>query len=76
MKALFADISEQARQRRKDADAFRRDERRQVFALYDAVQIALAKGDNDRMNLLLEEMHTLVDAVLARRSRFPTRISA
>ena len=33
MKALFADISELARQRKRDADAFKRDEWRQVFAL-------------------------------------------
>ena len=74
MKALFADISEQARRRKKDADALRRDERRQVFALYDAVQIALATGDHGRVNLLLEEMHTIVAAALARRSRFPVRM--
>jgi len=75
MKALFADISEQARQRKRDADAFKRDEWRQVFALYDAVQIALAKGDHDRVNLLLEHLHAIVDAALDRRRRFSVRIS-
>jgi hypothetical protein len=76
MKALFADISERARRHRKDADANRRDERRQVLALCDSVQIAVAKGQHDRVNLLLQEMQTIVDAALARRSRVPVRISA
>ncbi len=76
MRALFADISERARQHHKDADAYRRNERRQVFALFDAVQIAVAKGQHDRVNLLLEEMHAIVDAAIARRRRWPARISA
>ena len=76
MKALFADISEQERRRRRDADAFRKDERRRVSALYDAIQIALAKGDHDRVNLLLGEMHMIVNAASARRTRFPGRTSA
>ena len=76
MKALFADISEQERRRRKDADAFRSDERRRVSALYDAIQIALAKGDHPCVNRLLFEMHAIVNAAFARRSRFPGRISA
>ena len=76
MKALFADISEQERRRRKDADAFRNDERHRVAALYDAIQMALATDDCNRVNLLLLEMHTIVNAAFARRSRFPSRISA
>jgi hypothetical protein len=76
MKALFADISERSRQRLKDAEAWRSDERRQLHALCDAVQIALANGEHDRVNLLLEEMRTIVDAALARRNGFPVRISA
>ncbi len=76
MKALFADISERARQRNKDAYAYRTDERRQVLALCDAIQFAVAKGQQDRVNMLLQEMHTIVDAALARRRRLPMRISA
>jgi hypothetical protein len=76
MKALFADISERARQHYKDAHAYRTNERRQVFALFDAIQIAVAKGQHDRVNLLLEEMHAIVDAAIARRHRWPARISA
>jgi hypothetical protein len=76
MKALFADISERARQRNKDVYAYRVHERRQVLALCDAVQIAVAKGQHDRVNMLLKEMHAIVDPALARRSGVPLRISA
>jgi hypothetical protein len=68
MKAFFADISERTRQRNKDIYAYKRDERRQVLALCDAVQIAVAKGQQDRANVLLKEMHAIVDSALARRS--------
>ncbi len=76
MRALLADVSERARQHHKDADAYRRNERRQVFALFDAIQFAVAKGQHDRVNMLLQETHTIVDAALARRRRLPMRISA
>jgi len=76
MKALFADISERARQHHKDADAKKRNERRQVHALFDAIQIAAANGQHDQVNVLLQEMHAIVDAALARRCRWPARISA
>ena len=57
MKALFADVSERVRQRSRDIDAYKAHERRQVLALCDAVQIAVAKGQHDRVNMLLKEMH-------------------
>jgi hypothetical protein len=76
MKALFADISERAWQQHKDADAYKTNERRQVLALFDAIQIAVAKGQDDRVSMLLKEMHAIVDAALARRRRWPVRISA
>jgi hypothetical protein len=70
MKALFADISERTRQHYKDVDAHRAHERRQVLALFDATQIAVAKGQHDRVDLLLKEMHAIVEAALARRQRW------
>ncbi len=76
MKALFADLSERVRQRSRDIDAYKAHERRQVLALCDAVQIAVANGQDDRVNMLLKEMHALVDAALARRSGMALRISA
>jgi hypothetical protein len=76
MKALFADLSERIRQRDRDIHAYKARERRQVLALCDAVQIAVAEGQHDRVNVLLKEMHVIVDAALARRSRVALRISA
>ena len=67
MKALFADVSERARQRYRDIQAYKANERRQVLALCDAIQIAIAKGQRDRANMLLKEMQTIVDPALARR---------
>jgi hypothetical protein len=76
MKALFADLSERVRQHHRDINAYKAQERRQVLALCDAVQIALAKGHRDQVDTLLREMHAIVDAALARRSGIPLRISA
>ena len=76
MKALFADISERTRQRNKDISTHKTHERQQVLALCDAVQIAVAKGQHDRANMLLKAMHAIVDSALARRSGVPLRISA
>ncbi|HKC80189.1 MAG TPA: hypothetical protein VKB91_03270 [Gemmatimonadaceae bacterium] len=76
MKALFADISERTRQRKREVDAYRNDERRRVLALCDAVQIALAEGQRERADLLLQEMHAIVDSALARRRGVPTRVIA
>jgi hypothetical protein len=70
MKALFADISERTRQHYRDVHADRAHERRQILALFDATQIAVAKGQHDRVDLLLKEMHAIVDAALARRQRW------
>ena len=67
MKALFADITERSRQRHHDISAYKRDERRQVLVLCDAVQIAVANGQRDRANVLLKEMHAIVNSALARR---------
>jgi len=67
MKALFADISERTRQRYRDVQAYKAHERRQVLALCDAIQIAVAKGQHDRATMLLKEMQAIVDTALARR---------
>ena len=76
MKALFADLPERVRRHKRDIDAYKAHERRQVLALCDAIQIAVSKGQHDRVNMLLKEMHVLVDAALARRSGMALRISA
>jgi hypothetical protein len=76
MKALFADLSERTRQRRRDIDAYKASERRHVLALCDAVQVAVATGQHNQANILLKEMHAIVDSALARRSRVPPRIGA
>ena len=72
MKALFADLSERARQRNKDIYAYKANERRQVLALCDAIQVAVAKGQRDRASMLLREMHAIVDPAVARRYTTPT----
>jgi hypothetical protein len=74
MKALFADSSERDRQRNKNISACKATERRQVLALCDAIQIALVRGQHDRTNMLLKEMHVIVDSALARRRGTPPRI--
>jgi hypothetical protein len=71
MKALFADLSEQDRQRKKDFHAHKATERRQVLALCDAIQDAVAEGRHDRAHTLLQEMHAIVDSALARRRLNP-----
>jgi hypothetical protein len=76
MKALFAEISERTRQRYKDISAYKTRERQQVLALCDAVQIAVAEGQQDRVDMLLKEMRAIVDSALATRSGVPLRISA
>ena len=76
MKSLFANLAEQTRQRNKDFSAHRTHERQRVLALCDAVQIAVAKGQHDRVSMLLKEMHAIVDLALARRSRVPLRVVA
>jgi hypothetical protein len=47
-----------------------------VLALRDAVQLAVASGQHDRADMLLTEMHRIVDPALARRRGVPVRISA
>ena len=74
MKALFADSSERDRQWTKNISAYKTTERRRVLALCDAIQIALARGQYDRTNMLLKEMHAIVDSALARRRGTPPRI--
>jgi hypothetical protein len=76
MKALFADLSERDRQRSRDVTAYKANERRQVLSLFDAVQIAVANGQHDRVDALLDEMHAIVDPALARRRRIALPISA
>ena len=74
MKALFADISERTRQRNKDIHAYKTNERRQVLALSDAIQVAVAKGQRDRASMLLKEMQAIVES--ARRSHSFLRFDA
>ena len=69
MKARFADLAEVTRQRRAGFVAYRANERRRVMALCDAVQVALANHQHDRVDTLLEEMHAIVSSALARRRR-------
>jgi hypothetical protein len=76
MKALLADLSDPARQRSRDINAYTAHERRQLLALFDAVQIAVANGQPDRVDTLLKEMHGVVDPALARRRRIALPISA
>jgi hypothetical protein len=76
MKALFADLAERDRQYRWDFAAHHANERRRVLALCDAIQIAVANGQHDRANMLLTEMHGIVDAALARRHGIHVLISA
>jgi hypothetical protein len=68
MAALFADLSERSRQRAKNRRAHRADERHRVFALCDAIQIAIAKEQHDRVSVLLEQMRVIVESALARRT--------
>jgi hypothetical protein len=67
MKALFADISERTRQRYRDVQAYKANERKQVLALCDGIQIAIANAQHDRATMLLKEMQAIVDTALARR---------
>jgi len=76
MKALFADLSEQTRRWRDHSRACRANERRQVLALCDAIQVAIAKGQHDRVSMLLREMHAIVEPALARRNGVRLRVSA
>lgn len=72
MRALFADISERERQHQRNRNAYRNDERRQVLALFDAIQIAVAGGEADRATMLLRDIRAIVDASLVRRRRWRT----
>jgi len=76
MKALFADLSEQSRQRGRDIYQYKAIERRHVLALCDAIQVAVAKGQRDRADILLKEMHAIVEAALARRRVAARRMDA
>ena len=51
----------------KDRYAYRVSERRRVLALFDAIQIAIANRQHDRVRALLDEMHHVVEVALARR---------
>jgi hypothetical protein len=71
MKAKFADLSERARQWDEQRRAYRRDERRRVWALCDAIQLASASGRHDQVGLLLKEMQALVDCSRRGRRQIP-----
>jgi hypothetical protein len=76
LKALFADLSERARPWNNDMAASKVRERQHVLALCDAVQMAIAEGQHDRVAILLKEVRAIVDSALARRRETPLPISA
>lgn len=76
MKALFSDLSEHTRTWRERGRAHGANERRHVLALFDAIQVAVTKGQHDRVSMLLREMRTIVESSVARRNEMPRRISA
>jgi hypothetical protein len=76
VKALFADLSEHTRTWRARRYSDRVNERRHVLALFDAIQVAITERQHDRVGLLLQEMHVIVESALARRNEVPQRISA
>jgi hypothetical protein len=61
---------------RAHSHASRADERAQVLAVFDALQVALAGGHRDRVTTLLNVMRSLVYPALARRRRVRLRPSA
>jgi hypothetical protein len=69
VKALFAGLAEVTRRRQAEFAACRANERRQVMALCDAIQVALANRQHDQVALLLKDLRTIVTAALARRRR-------
>ena len=75
MKALFASLSEDARIWRARKHSDRVNERRQVLALFDAIQVAIAERKQDRASMLLQELHVIVGSALARRHDMPRRIN-
>jgi hypothetical protein len=76
VKALFSDLSEHTRTWRERGRAHGANERRHVLALFDAIQVAVTKGQHDRVSMLLREMRTIVESSVARRNEMPRRISA
>ena len=76
MAALFADLSERCRRQSRNSRAYKAAERDRVFALCDAIQVAVARGQHDQVSVLLEEMRGIVEPALARRTGVPLRISA
>jgi hypothetical protein len=76
MAALFADVSERSRQRSRNSRTYRANERQRVFALCDAIQIAIAEGQRDRVSTLLNELRVIVDSGLARRTGVALRMGA
>lgn len=75
MKALFSDLAGHTRAWRARGRAYRVNERQHVLALFDAIQAAIAKGQHDRVSVLLSEMRTIVEPALARRNELPRRIA-
>jgi hypothetical protein len=69
VKALFADLAEVTRQQRAEGLAYGASERRRVLALCDAIQVAVANKQRDRVSVLLKEMDVIVSSALARRRR-------
>ena len=75
MKALFSDLSAHTRTWRERGRAYRANERQHVLALFDAIQVAITKGQHDRVSMLLSEMRTIVESALARRNEMSRRIA-
>jgi len=66
VQARFADLSERTRRWERGRTEQTR-ERRQVHALCDAIQVAVANRQHEKVNSLLQEMRSLVASALVRR---------
>ena len=73
MQARFAHLAEQTR-RWEHSRTDKARERRRVHSLCDAIQLAVADRQHDRVNSLLKEMHGIVDSALAQRRRDVARV--
>jgi RNA 3'-terminal phosphate cyclase len=68
MQARFAHLAEQTRRWERGRTEQVR-ERCKVHALCDAIQVAVANRQHDKVNSLLQEMHSIVASALVRRRR-------
>ena len=72
----LANPAEQSTHPRARSHTTRADERAQLLAMFDAVQVALACGQRDRVSILLKGMRSIVVPALTRRRRVGLRTSA